>query len=205
MLELPRLYVIADVDFMGGIKPWHKLLIKLNLAGLTHRFIVQIRARNLTDAAFKEAARLARLTIDSRAVLVLNGPPGLAAEFGYDGVHWPESGLPTDPQGCVARFRSAAVHSIEAIRKAEHASATALVFSPVFTPTWKPADAAGLAALHSAVQATALPVYALGGVSVARAPACLSTGAYGVATLSGVATADPVAAVAGYDRVLVPG
>ena len=200
-LELPRLYVIADLGYMGSIGPWLGLLERLNAAAEGHRFIVQVRATALGVAEFAAAARQARRLIGDQVLLVLNGPAAVAAELGYDGVHWPETRIPSDAADSALAFRSAAVHSIAAIRKAEGASATALVFSPVFSPRWKAADAAGVDPLRRAVGSTALPVYALGGVSLDRVGVCLDVGAHGVATVSGVAVATPGSAVAEYLRV----
>ena len=196
--EPPRLHVIADLGYMGGVDPWLDLLRKLNEAAARHRFIVQVRATALTGAEFATAARQARQAIGGQALLVLNGPTAIAADLGYDGVHWPESRIPSDPADPPLAIRSAAVHCVAAIRKAHGASATALLFSPVFPPRWKSVEAAGVDALRRAARSTALPVYALGGVSVDRVPACLDAGAHGVATVSGVATEDPAGAVAEY-------
>ena len=198
----PRLYAIADVAYTGGIGPWLDLLCQLNEAAAQHRFIVQVRATGLDGAQFATASRKARQVMDASALLVLNGPGDLAAELGYDGVHWPESRIPPKAPVGGPAFRSAAVHSIAAIRKAERAGATALIYSPVFSPSWKVANAVGLGALRDAALVTDLPVYALGGVSVERAPGCLAAGAHGVAAVSGIATEDPGAAVAAYLRAI---
>lgn len=197
----PRLYAIADVGYMGGLEPWLDLLRQLNEAAARHRFIVQVRAAGFEGAEFATAARKARQVVDAPALLVLNGPTDLAVELGYDGVHWPESRIPTNVPADGPAFRSAAVHSVAAIRKAERADATALIYSPIFSPSWKAADAVGLDALRDAAEATDLPVYALGGVSVERTSGCIDAGAHGVAAVSGIATADPGDAVAAYLRV----
>ena len=196
--EPPRLYVIADVAYMGGFGPWLGLLRHLNEAAGQHRFIVQVRAPALERREFVRAVAKARRIMTGPALLVLSGPDNLAAELGYDGVHWPEARIPAKTPVGGPAFRSAAVHSIAAIRRAERAGATALVFSPVFSPSWKPTDAVGLGALQNATVATDLPVYALGGVSVERTSECLEAGANGVATVSGIATGDPGAAIAAY-------
>ncbi len=199
--EPPRLYVIADLAYMGGLGPWLELLRQLNEAAGEHRFIVQVRATDLDSHEFMAAAQAARRIMRRSAPLVLNGPADMALALGYDGVHWPESRIPIKAPVDGPAFRSAAVHSIAAIRKAERAAATALVYSPVYSPSWKPAQAVGLDGLGSAVAATDLPVYALGGVSLPRTSACLGAGAHGIATVSGVATADPRAMVAAYVNI----
>ena len=127
---------------------------------------------------------------------MLNGPESLAVELGYDGVHWPEAAIPDAPsKPRTLAFRTAAAHSLEAVRRAHRAGATAVVFGPVFAPGWKAAEPVGLAALRRCTDASPLPVFALGGIGPGQVPDCLAAGAHGVAVLSGIAgAADPVAA-----------
>ena len=200
--ELPRLYAIADLDLADGLPGLEILLSRL--ADAAHRFprrlAIQVRARQAAHEALADIARMARAAIGNEALLVLNGPPPLADEFGYDGVHWPEAEIPATGPGCGALpFRSAAAHSLGAISRAERARATAIVFSPIFDPNWKSAPGVGVDVLRNAAAATPLPVYALGGIDPARVGPCLAAGAYGVAVLSGIAAdPDPVGAVGRY-------
>ena len=55
--------------------------------------------------------------------------------------------------------------------------------------------ALGIAGLEQIVRGTGLPVYALGGVTVDRARACVDAGAVGVAVMGAVMGADDPAAV----------
>ena len=199
---LPRLYVIADLAYMGGLAPWFDLLRQLSEAAEREHFAIQVRANTLDRTTFASAARQARQAVGRHAFVVLNGCAADAAELGYDGVHWPESRIPSEAADAPPPFRSAAVHSVAAIRRAERAAATAVLFGPVFAPRWKAAEARGIGALRTAVQSTELPVYALGGVGVDRVAACLATGAHGVAAVSGIATADPRGAVRAYVRAV---
>ena len=200
--EPPRLYAIADLDFADGLPGLEILLSRLADAARRYpsRLAVQVRARQAAHQTLADIARMARAMIGNEALLVLNGPAPLADEFGYDGVHWPEAEVPrTGPAHGPLPFRSAAAHSVEAIRRAERAGASAIVFSPIFDPSWKSVSAVGVDALRAAAAATPLPVYALGGVDPARVRRCLAAGAYGVAVLSGIgADPDPVAAVGRY-------
>jgi thiamine-phosphate pyrophosphorylase len=72
-------------------------------------------------------------------------------------------------------------HEPQEIHQAEIAGADLAVFAPVFekkdAPNMKPA---GLAALRQACQHK-IPVFALGGVTLENARACLTAGAVGVA------------------------
>jgi thiamine-phosphate pyrophosphorylase len=69
-------------------------------------------------------------------------------------------------------------HSPTDVAQAVTNSATLAVFAPVFEK--KDATAAGLAALHRACSAR-IPVFALGGVTLANAQSCLEAGAAGIA------------------------
>ena len=197
-LELPRLYAIADLDFAGSLAGFTTLIAHLAEAARLHpsRLAIQVRARKASSTHLATVARLSREAVGDGALLVLNGPDSLALELGYDGVHWPEAAIPDrPPEPDSLRFRSAAAHTIEAVSRARRASATAVLYGPVFAPTWKASTPAGLAALRETAAASPLPIYALGGIDPSRVPGCLDAGAHGVAVLSGIsAAADPVAA-----------
>ncbi len=196
--ELPRLYAIADLDFAGSLTGFTTLIAHLAEAArlLPSQLAIQVRARQASSTHLATAARLSREAVGDEALLVLNGSDTLALELGYDGVHWPEAAVPDrPPEPDALRFRSAAAHSIEAVFRARRASATAVVYGPVFAPTWKASNPAGLAALRETAAASPLPIYALGGIDPSRVPDCLDAGAHGVAVLSGISgAADPVAA-----------
>lgn len=199
---LPRLYVIADLAFVGDNETWLRKIASLGHACRANpgAIAVQVRARQLEGAPLDEAAELARNALGTGALAVLNGPASLARKLGFDGVHWPQARIPKTRAGASAPpFRSAAIHSVAALRRAEQAAASAVVFAPVFQPSWKDAKAAGLAGLREAAAAAPLPTYALGGVTVERIGPCLRHGAYGIAAASGVmGEADPAAAARRY-------
>lgn len=198
--ELPRLYVLADADFVGDVERWLACLTALDAVAAHSALAIQVRAKGCHGAEFEALARRARRAV-VHAPLVLNGPSALAAALGYDGVHWP-AGATAGEAFCRREelgIRTAAIHSAAAVHDAERAGATALVFAPVFAPSWKPAVPAGVDALRQAVAVATRPVYALGGITPTLAAACLDAGAYGVAVLSGVmAAGDPAAAAAAY-------
>lgn len=194
--ELPRLCVVADLGFVGDRASWLLALRQLGDAAAHARLAVQVRAKGLSGTAFADAAAHARQALGDDPLAVLNGPAALATALGYDGVHWPQNHMPCTPASppLALTWRSAAIHSVSAIAHAERAAATALVFAPVFAPTWKKTGGAGLAALRAVAQATTLPVYALGGIGSERVGDCLDAGAYGVAVLSGIIGAQETAA-----------
>ncbi len=199
----PRLYAIADLEYAGNEATWLTWLQRLGQAAahgeLPAPIAIQARARQLSGSALEAAAARARAAMGDVPLAVLNAPAPLAAQLGYQGAHWPESQIPPAPLPYPRlAFMSAAAHSIAAVRRAERAGADAVLFAPVFQPSWKRGNVAGLEALRAIAAATPLPVYALGGVTVERTPACLDHGAYGVAVVSGVFGADDPAAAARY-------
>lgn len=202
---LPRLYVVADLDYVGDVERWLVVLAALDSVAERQPLAIQIRAKQLDRQALAAVAERARGAV-AHASLVLNGPAGLATLLGYDGVHWPEANIPNASDvtsagagaGALA-FRTAAVHAAAAVAVAERAGANGLVFAPVFPPTWKPAKPAGVDALRRTVAAASRPVFALGGITPARVPACIAAGAHGVGVLGGVmGTPDPAAAALDY-------
>lgn len=199
------LYVIVDREYAGDDSRWLRLLHEIAAAARDAPMLIQVRAKGLPAPAFESLAARARAIVTHGPPLVLNGDAETACRLGYDGVHWPEAAIPDAPsqEAATLRWRTAAVHSMAAVRAAEAAGATALVFAPVFAPGWKPGIAAGLDALRTAVDATALPVYALGGITPERVADCRRTGAAGVAVVSGVlGSPSPVAALTDYQHAL---
>lgn len=72
-------------------------------------------------------------------------------------------------------------HRVEDAFRAASDQAGIAVFAPVFEKKDAPqTQSAGLAALHEACQAK-IPVFALGGVTLANSASCLQAGAAGVA------------------------
>ena len=207
---LPRLYVVADLDYVGDAKRWLDVLAVLDSVAERQPLAIQIRAKQLDRQALAAVAEQARRAV-AHASLVLNGPPALAKALGCDGVHWPEANIPcvpdvasSGPGASALPFRTAAVHNAAAVAVAERAGANGLVFAPVFPPTWKPAKPAGLEALRRTVAAASQPVFALGGITPARVAGCIGAGAHGVAVLGGVmGAADPAAAALDYLEALL--
>lgn len=150
---------------------------------------LQLLAQRIVEAVRAEAGPTGRPT--GTRVLV-NGPAQVALDSGADGVHL-HAGMGVNAvraaQQAYARLGkeavvSAACHSAEEIRQANGASM--LLFSPVFEKVTAEAHlrGQGLAALRAAVDlAGSVPVLALGGVTEKNAPACLQSGAAGVAAI----------------------
>ncbi len=197
MMPAPRLLIVADLDYAGGTPRLLDVIGALTPVAADPRVAVQLRAKALTIDRLEVLASAARERLPA-AFLVLNGDAALAHRLGYDGVHWPESAIPGRVPG-EPRWHSAAVHSLDALERAERAGVSAAVFGAVYSPGSKEGAAAGLDALHEVCAAARIPVIAIGGVRPDHVAACFQAGASGVAAVSGVVGAtDPAGTVDRY-------
>lgn len=123
-------------------------------------------------------------------VLLVAGDIRLAWRLGAHGIHLPEwqvrrpPVLPRKPGWLI----TAAAHSQSSLNRAAQRGADAVLLSPVF-PTASHPGAASLGALRFAGMTlrSALPVYALGGISSGNAARLSNSGAAGIAAISGLA------------------
>ncbi|MEM0963118.1 MAG: thiamine phosphate synthase [Bacteroidota bacterium] len=126
----------------------------------------------------------------------------LALAAGADGVHLGSLDLPVSDARRVADeigrpfIVGATATTTEAARSAEADGADYIGFGPVFATSSKanPDSVKGLAGLERAAQAVSIPVIAIAGITPARVAACLDAGAWGVAVMTAVTTADDIAA-----------
>lgn len=158
---------------------------------------VQLREKDLGGRAlFALAGALREITRRWEAKLFINDRTDVALAVGADGVHCRETGIsPANIKNLQSSLVvGSSVHSIEASRRAEKEGADFLLFGPVFYTASKAKYGApqGIEALQEVVEAAAVPVFAVGGITPERAPQCRSAGAYGVAGISSVMAADSV-------------
>lgn len=164
-------------------------------AGGVH--FIQLREKDLDAPRLLSLARELMKKIDrSNSKLVVNVPAPESAAVALaacaDGVHL--AGKPAPGAATIARRIFAAggreaiisvpCHSLEDVRVAREEQVDLLLFSPVFEKP-VPSEVSvpqGLEGLHRAcVAARGIPVFALGGVTVANAQSCVAAGAAGVA------------------------
>jgi len=144
---------------------------------------VQLRAKRLDGAALYAAARALRPVAP---ILLVNDRADVALAAGCDGVHLPARGLDVASARALVgegRILGVSTHTREEAIAAARAGADYVVFGPVWPTGARPGDGAkgaavGVEALAEVVRACApVPVFALGGVDAARAPAVLAVGA----------------------------
>ena len=205
-----RLYAITDRRLFPGSERERcaALLLQAERWVAAGVEIIQLREKDLSGPAVEDlAGRLVELAQRSASsarsrVLVNAGSAGAVAfarQVGADGVHLPGHALVAAGEQVrreeLALVReswaaadlplvSVACHSAEEVVTASVAGASLILFAPVFE---KPIacgvlPGVGLDRLRAAcVAAGKVPVFALGGVSVANAAECVAAGAVGVA------------------------
>jgi thiamine-phosphate pyrophosphorylase len=205
---LGRLHYIAS--YKGHDEPARTLaLISLVLdAGVP---CVQVRAKDCSDRQrYEISERAVKLCHEAGASCMINDRVDIALAVGADGAHVG----PEDLTVGVARrllgegpILGASARTAPDAHKAVAAGASYLGVGPCYPTSTKdglpgPIGAAGLAAVAAAV---ALPVLAIGGVTVDRIPELIEAGAYGVAVVGAIAMAsDPAAAARELMGRLVP-
>lgn len=145
--------------------------------------------------------RLAEPLVDmchrSDAALVINDRADVARIAGADGVHVGQDDLAPSEALSVfpdARLLGHSTHTLDQLRAGLSMPATYLAFGPVFATASKdrPDPVVGLDGLRSAVEcATNRPVVAIGGMTLATAPAALDAGATSIAVISDLLADDP--------------
>ena len=192
METLPPLYLIADQATCGE-RPMLEVLARALDGGVR---LVQLREKMLDDSDLMDVAGdVLTLTQNYDAMLMINSAVNVATKVGAQGVHLPRDG---SPEAIRKQFESPFLIGYSAHSHAEldrAGRADFVTYSPVFAPGSKPGydgDKVGVDGLQEAVSHTQLPVYALGGITPARAVMCRDAGCAGVAVMSGILAAqDP--------------
>jgi thiamine-phosphate pyrophosphorylase len=162
--SLPRIWLFTDerqdddiLAAVGRLPPRAGVVFR-------HYSLAEGPRRALFDQVQPHAARRG-------LTLLLAGSRGLATSWGADGWHgWDEG----------PGLRSAPVHDLRELRRAEAGGAALLFVSPVFSTRSHPGAATLGARRFAQLAAQARrPVIALGGVTRANAPKLLRLGAYG--------------------------
>jgi thiamine-phosphate pyrophosphorylase len=186
------LYYITDrAQFPGEEQERReRLLDKVAEAVRNGVDFVQLREKDLSGRELELLAREARNRVgQGKTRLLINSRTDIALAAGADGVHlrsndispqdvrkiWHEANGAHDPVIAVS------CHTEVEVIAANESGADFVVFGPVFGKSEQPeAPAAGLERLRS-VCGHAIPVLALGGVTLTNARSCMDAGAAGIA------------------------
>jgi len=209
----PAICVITRGRGAANSRERGALLERLAAAAEGGATMIQIRERQLNDRDLLEFATQVMVAVrPHRSIVTLNERTDLALAAGAGGVHLKSnSPLVSDVRRMVpAGFLiGRSVHSVEeAVTAAAAGGCDYLLFGTVFPSASKSADhpVAGLDALERVCRSVALPVIAIGGISIARARAVAASGAAGIAAISLFAESADVARTvrALHDALTVP-
>lgn len=135
-----------------------------------------------------------------RAVpLIINDRVDLMLALNLDGVHLRANSLPVaDVRRVVGvdRLIGLSTHSLAEVRQANRDGADYVVFGPIFdTPSKRQfGSPVGLEQLAEACRLSAVPVFAIGGVTGASAPDVLRAGSHGIAVIGSILDQEDAAA-----------
>ena len=150
---------------------------------------VQIRLPNASTRVVERViSELLSRVPDVAKRLFVNDRVDIAIALGLGGVQLPSRSFETaDVRRSTGHKLCIGVstHSLEDIRHAERGGADFVVFGPVYKTASKPGHPGfGIGALREAVRTSAIPVYAVGGITVTRIREVGATGVSGVAGIS---------------------
>jgi len=178
-----RRLAASDAEACDRLVDWAAVVAR---AGVD---IIQVREHGLTDAALAAVVRGIRgATAGTAAAVLVNDRADVALVTGCAGVHLPSSAPPADAvrraapgDFCIGR----SVHDGEDLPVSTR-GCDYVTFGTVFASASKPAGhrASGLDALRRACGATAVPVQAIGGITLENVHAVASAGAAGIAAIS---------------------
>jgi thiamine-phosphate pyrophosphorylase len=183
-----RLYLVTERS-AGGTVPLATIVEQAIRGGVD---AVQLREKDLTGRALFELATEVLAVCRRHGVpLLVNDRIDLALALGADGVHLPADSFPIEAARRLlgpTKLVGVSTHGVEEVVAAHCAGADFAVFGPVFETPSKARYGAplGIEALRAAVRSSPLPLFAIGGVTAARAPLIRACGAHGVAVIRAI-------------------
>lgn len=201
-LQKPIVCVVTRARGVVGSPERLALLSRVGAAAGAGATMIQVRERHLDDRALLAFVReVLDATRSTPCQVIVNDRTDIALTAGAHGVHLKHDGV------SVADVRSIApaallvgrsVHSeAEAVARALDGGCDYLFFGTVFPSTSKPDDhaVAGIDQLRRVCASVALPVVAIGGMTIGRTAQVARAGAAGVAAISLFAEAKDVSRV----------
>jgi len=189
------LYLVTDRHQTGG-RPLVPLLREAVAAGLR---AVQLREKDLaTRPLLILAEEVLRLTREHGVWLLINDRVDLTMALGADGVHLRSNSLPVSVARRLLgpdRVIGVSAHSVDEAVQAESEGADFAVLGPVYDTSSKRAygHSIGLPPIQEASRRCRIPVFAIGGITAPRVHDVRRAGAFGIAVISSILTAECVA------------
>jgi thiamine-phosphate pyrophosphorylase len=185
----------------------HLLLEKIEGAARAGVDWVQIREKDLcgrelaalVSEALRRTAGLCRILVNDRLDVAMACRAG--------GVHLGEMSMPAQEAKRFVRERNVSdgflvgvsAHSLEAVRAAEKVGADYTIFGPVYETPSKTAygQPQGIERIAEVSRAVAIPVIAIGGITLHNAGECVAAGASGIAAIRLFQDADDLSELVG--------
>lgn len=180
-LSLPDVYAISNVQELGEIEFIRRLQAALR-NGLR---LVQLREKDYSRQKLRVLARqMMSVMKQFHARLIINGDIELAREVGADGVQLSSSQLAGLQQRPEVEWCAASCHNADELRRAEQLGCDFTLLSPVLPTQSHPgAPHLGWPGFAAIVAGSAIPVYALGGLSAGDLQLAQQHGAHGISLL----------------------
>jgi thiamine-phosphate pyrophosphorylase len=186
-LREARLYLVTDDRLDERV-----LLDRLDAALGAGASVVQFRAKNIERRQFLERAeRVQALCRQHKAIFIVNDAADVAALLGADGLHLGQEDLPASAARRLVSPDTLVGVSVSHLEEARIAAADPNVdhlgVGAVYPTHTKPtAEYGGLELLRAVRGAVALPLVAIGGITLERAPEVWAAGADLLAVVSAV-------------------
>lgn len=162
--------------------------------------LLQLRAKDVSSRDFLAIARETHAICQRHGcLLIVNDRADIALAVDADGVHVGQEDLPLAAARQVLgpkKIIGVSTHDPEQAREAVRGGADYIGFGPLFGTATKATgySARGLDQLREIRRLVTLPIVAIGGIAMERAPSALAAGANAVAMISDLVLADDVAA-----------
>jgi thiamine-phosphate pyrophosphorylase len=182
-MSVPRLYAITDAE--AG-RSHVEQVAELAAAGVEW---IQIRDKHLSGRALYEITRAALEVAHPRSArIIVNDRVDVAKAAGADGVHLGQDDLPADAARAIlgpVAIVGLSTHSVAQAVAAAELPVDYVAIGPVYTTGTKenPDPVVGLEGVAAVRAAVALPIVAIGGITLERAPAVAAAGADAVAVI----------------------
>jgi len=182
-LVLPSVYGITMAGDVGEAAFLARARVALD-RGLR---LIQLREKDWPVARQRALAEaLLALAAPTGAQVLLNGDAERARAWGCAGVHWTAAALAAASERPAGMLCAASCHTREDVERAATLGIDFAVLGPVLpTSTHPGAPALGWDGFARCVAATAIPVFALGGLALDDLEVAIMHGAHGVALRRG--------------------
>lgn len=191
-----RLYVITDRKKTKG-RPLEDVIKDAIEGGAT---AFQLREKDISSRElFRLSEKLRSLTEKNNCKLIINERGDIVHSVDADGLHLPQNGLPVGVARKIIgkeRLLGVSTHSLKEAMHAEEEGADFLTFGPLFyTPSKaRYGPPVGLKSLEEVSKKIKIPLFGLGGIKSEMIRDVLNAGAYGIALISAVISAEDVKA-----------